>query len=191
MIAKKMVLVAVDNFYFDNKRWALVRDVALICGFAFLTAMAAGVKLQIGIVPVTMQTFVVLLSGILLGSKRGAASQITYVSAGLAGIPWFSSGGGLPYLFSATFGYLLGFIIAAYVVGYFAERGWAKKIINLIAALFIGNVCIYSFGLLWLSRFVPQEHLLGIGLLPFIIGDALKILAIGISLPFIRKFIKI
>jgi len=167
---------------FKCRRWALVRGAALVLGMAFLTAIAAGVKFQIGIVPVTLQTFIVLLSGVLLGSKRGAAAQLAYVSAGLAGVPWFSNGGGLPYLFSPTFGYLLGFVPAAFAVGFFAERGWSKKIITLVAALLVGNACIYFFGLLWLSKFVPQEHLLNIGLYPFIFGDALKISAISILL---------
>jgi biotin transport system substrate-specific component len=151
--------------------------------------MCAGLKLPIGLVPVTLQTFVVLLSGILLGSKRGAVAQIAYVSAGVAGVPWFSSGGGWQYIFSPTFGYLLGFIFAAYVVGLLAERGLDRKIITSIAAMIIGNMCIYFFGLLWLSKFIPQGHLLSIGLYPFIIGDALKILAAGILLPFVWKFL--
>lgn len=191
MITKKLVLADVVLPNFESKRWVLVRDVALIFGATILTAMAAGVKLQVGIVPVTLQTFVVLLSGILLGSKRGAATQIAYIFAGLAGVPWFSSGGGLQYLLSPTFGYLLGFVFAAYVVGFFAERGWDKKIITLAAALLIGTACIYAFGLLWLSKFVSQEHLLSIGLYPFILGDALKILAAGVLLPSIRNFLRI
>lgn len=176
---------------FESRQWLLARDAALIFSAAVLTAICAGIKFQIGVVPVTLQTLVVLLSGILLGSKRGAASQIAYVSAGLAGVPWFSNGGGLQYIISPTFGYLVGFIVAAYVVGFFAERGWDKKIITLIAALLIGNVCIYFFGLLWLSKFIPQELLFGVGFYPFIIGDALKILAVSISLPSVLKFLKI
>ena len=98
----------------ESKTLSLVKDIALVLSFAILTGISAKLKIEIGVVPITMQTFAVLLSGALLGKARGAASQITYLLMGLAGIPWFSRGGGIQYILSPTFGYIIGFVLAAY-----------------------------------------------------------------------------
>jgi len=124
----------------DNKTKAIIRDIVLVLGFAILTGICAKFKIEIGPIPITMQTFAVLVSGVLLGSKRGATSQITYLLGGLMGLPWFSRGGGLAYILSPTFGYILGFVFAAYSVGYLAERGWDRNIRTAILAIFIGNI---------------------------------------------------
>lgn len=190
MDTKELVLSDIIMPAFQNRILMLAKNIVLIAGAAFLTALCAGAKIQIGLVPMTLQTSAVLLSGILLGSKRGAASQITYVAAGLAGIPWFSSGGGLQYIFSPTFGYLIGFIFAAYITGLFAELGWDRKIIGAMLAMAVGNLLIYCFGLLWLSKFIPQQQLLSVGVTPFIAGDVLKIMAAGILLPCAWRLLK-
>ena len=104
----------------------LLRDVVLVFGFALLTAAAAQVGFWIGPVPVSGQTFAVLLAGALLGSRRGALSQLSYLAVGLTGIPyWFVAGGapGIARLIGPTGGYLLGFVAAAFIVGWLTERG--------------------------------------------------------------------
>ena len=174
----------------DNKTQAIARDVALVLGFAILTGICAKFKIEIGPIPITMQTFAVLVSGVLLGSKRGAASQITYLLGGLVGLPWFSRGGGLIYILSPTFGYILGFVFAAYSVGYLAERGWDRNIRTAILAIFIGNIFIYIPGLLYLARFVGFSKVLALGLYPFILGDLIKIALTGLILPMGWKMIK-
>jgi biotin transporter BioY len=176
------VLLSVKVF---NKVQALIKDFALVLSFTLITAISAKLKLEIGPVPITGQTFAVLLAGALLGSKRGALSQIFYLLGGLAGIPWFVRGGGLAYLSSPTFGYILGFVFAAYFVGLLCEVGFDRKIETTILAMIIGNIVIYSFGLAWLARSLPiEKSLLAAGLYPFIPGDIIKILLASLILPF-------
>ncbi|MCK5044494.1 biotin transporter BioY [Candidatus Parcubacteria bacterium] len=166
-----------------------VKNIALVLSFAIITALCSKLSLEIGPIPVTMQTFAVVLAGVLLGSKRGALSQVAYLAGGLAGIPWFSRGGGLVYILSPTFGYIIGFVVAAYIIGRLAEKGWDRKIKTSILAMFVGNVFLYFFGLVWLAQFVGTEVLLAVGLYPFIIGDLLKILLAGLALPLGWKLI--
>lgn len=173
----------------DNKTKVLVRDVVLVLSFAVITALCSQLKLEIGPIPITMQTFAVVLAGALLGSKRGALSQVAYLAGGLAGIPWFSRGGGMIYVLSPTFGYIVGFVIAAYIIGRLAEKGWDRRIKTAVLAMLAGNIFIYIFGLSWLTRFVGMEAVLAVGLYPFIVGDLLKILLAGVALPLGWKLI--
>jgi len=147
-------------------------------------------KIEIGPVPITMQTFIVLLTGALLGSKIGALSQITYLLMGLAGFPWFARGGGIQYILSPTFGYLLGFVWAAYLVGYLAEKGFDRNIKTAILAMLVGNIVLYIPGLLWLAKFVGWKNVLVVGFYPFVLGDIVKILLASSILPLGWKTIK-
>lgn len=176
-------------------RKGLLRDVALVIGFACLTALCAQISFWIGPVPVSGQTFAVLLCGALLGSKRGALSQLSYLAIGATGIPfWFALGGapGIARLMGPTGGYLFGFVAAAFVVGWLAERGWDRRVWTAIVAMIAGSVVIYLFGLSWLSLYIPKDKLLQAGLYPFVIGDLLKIVLAAIALPsgwlLLRKF---
>lgn len=166
---------------------SLIKDVILVLSFAFLTGISAVMKLEIGTVPITMQTFVVLLSGALLGSKKGALSQLTYLLMGLSGIFWFARGGGIAYLLSPTFGYIIGFVLASFVVGWLYEKGMGKRIETAVIALLIGNIVLYIPGLLWLARFIGFGKVLSIGFYPFILGDSFKIFSAGLLLIGIRK----
>ena len=166
-----------------------IKNIALVLSFAVITALCSKLSLEIGPIPVTMQTFSVVLAGVLLGSKRGALSQVAYLAGGLAGIPWFSRGGGLTYIMSPTFGFIVGFIVAAYIIGRLAEKGWDRKVGTAMLAMLMGNVFLYLFGLLWLVRFVGTEAVLAVGLYPFVVGDLLKILLAGLALPLGWKFI--
>ena len=173
---KTITLIDVLIPKIENKTLVLVRDIVLVLSFAILTGITAQLKIEIGLVPITMQTLVVLLSGALLGSKRGAFSQITYLSMGLVGIPWFARGGGMAYIMSPTFGYLIGFVLAAYFIGWLCERGFDRQLKKAVLAMFFGNVLIYIPGLLWLTKFIGFNEVLALGLYPFILGDLLKIL---------------
>lgn len=177
----------------ETRIQAIAKDVILVLSFSFLTALFAQASFWIGLVPITGQTLAVLLAGLLLGSVRGALSQIVYLLVGLTGIPfWFAAGGalGVARLIGPTGGYLIGFVLAAFLVGKLAERGWDKKIETAILAMLIGNIAIYIFGLFWLANFLPWKGLLAVGLYPFIPGDALKILLAGLTLPMGWRFIK-
>ena len=185
-------LVLADVFWArgESRAKSIIRDIVLVSSFALLTAVCAKATIGIGFVPITMQTFAVLLSGALLGSKRGALSQILYLFGGLAGIPLFAGGGGVAYILSPTFGYILGFAPAAFFVGWLCERGWDRDLKTAILAMIIGNIVLYIPGLLWLARFILLEKVLTVGLYPFVVGDLFKILFAGIVLPMGWKIIE-
>ena len=188
--AKNLTLIDIIIPRIENKTLALAKDIVLVLSFVIVTGVCAKLKIEIGVVPITMQTLAVLLSGALLGSKRGALSQLTYLLMGLAGLPWFARGGGMAYIFSPTFGYIIGFVLAAYIVGWFCERGFDRRAKTAVLALLIGNIVLYFPGLLWLARFLGLKRVLAVGFYPFVIGDLLKILLAGAVLPIGWKLIK-
>ena len=190
MEAKNLTLIDILIPRIENKILILAKDVILVLSFAILTGVSAKLKIEIGPVPLTMQTFAVLISGALLGSKRGLVVQLTYLSMGLAGLPWFARGGGVQYIMSPTFGYILGFVLTAYFVGCLAERGWDRNLKTAILAMLIGNIVIYIPGLFWLAKFIGFGKVLTVGFYPFIIGDLLKILLAGTILPFAWKILR-
>lgn len=166
----------------SDKILARVYDVSLILGGSLLIAFSA--QIAIGWpVPFTMQTFAVLMIGALFGAKRGSLTVITYITEGIAGLPFFATGSGLAVLRGFTGGYLIGFIAAAYIVGLLAEKGWDRRIITTVLAMIIGNILIYTFGLLWLSRLIGPASALSTGLYPFIAGDLVKIALAAALLP--------
>ena len=126
------------------------RNLILVSMFAALTAVGAFIKVPIPYVPFTLQYLFCALAGVILGSKLGALSQIVYVAIGLLGVPVFTEGGGFNYIFKPTFGYLIGFIIAAYVIGKIRENvkelTFTKAIFMMLSGLFF----IYLFGVVYL-----------------------------------------
>jgi biotin transport system substrate-specific component len=132
-------------------------------------------------VPLTLQTFAVLLAGAALGSLRGVASMGLYALMGVVGVPWFSEGSS--GFSTASFGYILGFILAAFIVGRLAERGASTTSIQTAALMVIGNLAIYAVGVTWLKFAIDSSWAtaLSLGVVPFLIGDAIKIaLAAGL-----------
>ena len=129
-------------------------------------------------VPITGQTFAVLLLAAAYGARRGLASMALYLLVGAAGLPVFAAGAGV-----ASDGYLAGFALATLVVGWLAERGWDRSLPTSIAAMLLGEVAIYACGLAWLARFVGWEHVVALGLAPFLVGDAFKLLAAALLAP--------
>lgn len=158
-------------------RSSAVTDAILVVLASLATALAAQVELRLPWtpVPISGQSFAVLLSGLVLGSRRAFLAQLLYLSYGAAGLPVFSGGAaGLVKFMGPTGGYLIGFPFAALVTGLLAERGWDRKPFTMFAAMLLGSSVIFALGLAQLSRFVPAEGLLAAGLLPFIPGDLLK-----------------
>jgi len=151
--------------------------IALVVGGSLLIALAAQVAIPLPFVPITGQTYAVLVVAAALG-RLGAASVALYVLEGAAGLPVFAPGGapGLARLIGPTGGYLIGFVAAAFVVGWFVERGWDRRLFATLAAMLAAEVAIYAFGLAWLARFVPAERVLAAGLVPFVLGDLVKVL---------------
>jgi biotin transport system substrate-specific component len=162
------------------------REVALMLGGSLLIALAAQLRvvLPFSPVPITGQTFAVLLLGALYGSTRGPATVMTYLALGGLGLPVFAGVTfGLATLVGPTGGYLVGFVAAAFVVGFLSERGWDRKPWSAAVSMLIGSGLIYVVGVLWLSRFVGWPAVLSTGVLPFLAGDALKIALATVLLP--------
>jgi biotin transport system substrate-specific component len=163
----------------------LVYDAALVVGGSLFVALCARITIPLPFspVPLTGQTLGVLLAGALLGSRRGGLSLLVYLAEGAAGLPVFAAGdtAGIARLAGPTGGYLVGFVVAAYVTGLLAERGWDRKAGNTLLAMLLGNTIIYACGLLRLAGFVGLERTLTLGLFPFVPGDLLK-LALATSL---------
>ena len=207
----------------DERVYAIARDIAIMAGFAFFVALAAqvAVRLPWTTVPITMQTFAVLVTGGSLGAWRGAGALTIYMFMGMASIPVFTPKSGitegtwdlhfiLPWSGNADLiwnitsgGYIVGFILAAWLVGWLAEREWDRKQwVHL--GMFLGNVALYVPGLLWLGYLlatdwvhptagVPLTELivgegtldktLKGGLYPFIVGDMMKLFLASVTLP--------
>lgn len=159
-----------------------IRDITHIGIFTALTAIGAFISLPIGPVPITLQSFFILLSGIILDSKKAMLSQIAYLLLGLAGLPIFAGfSGGVQTIIKPSFGFLIGYVTAAYFVGKFLENK-SKTTKNLSIAVVIGTLIIYAIGLpymyyvlnIMLSSNFNIMKILKIGMLVFIPGDTLK-----------------
>jgi biotin transport system substrate-specific component len=162
------------------------RVVAAVAGAVALTALMAQVVIHLPFtpVPVTGQTFAVLVTGAALGWRRGLLAQALYVLLGLVGLPVFAGGtGGLGQLVGASGGYLLGFVAAAAVLGWLAERGWDRGR-EVVAAMLLGEAALYLFGVGWLAVYLHSvEEAVLLGFVPFMVGDAVKLAASAALLP--------
>lgn len=162
------------------------RDVTLALAGALLIAISAQLKvlLPFSLVPVTGQTFAIFLVAAAYGSRRGAATVLAYLAMGLSGLPVFSSAPpGLAALASPTAGYLMGFVPAAFVVGWLSERGASRSPWTTAASMVAGSAVLFACGAIWLARFVGWDNVLATGVLPFLPGDAVKIALATMALP--------
>lgn len=166
-----------------------VVSVLLVVGAAGLTALAAQWEIHLAFtpVPITGQTFAVLLTGAALGSRLGAAGQTLYVAAGAAGLPVYSGGaaGWDEAQAVGTTGYLIGFIVAAGLVGYMAERRQDRTFPTMFTAFILGSFVIYGFGVtgLILTFGMSLEEAIVAGVVPFLLGDLIKAACAGLLLP--------
>ncbi len=163
-----------------------VCDTILVVTGSLVVAAMAQIRIPLPFtpVPLTGQTFAVLVVGASLGARKGAASLALYLLLGLTGLPFFAGGtGGLAVLIGPTGGYLAGFIAAAYVIGLLAARGLDRRIPTALAAFLVGEVIIYLLGVAWLSTFLGFGRAIQEGLLPFLFGDAIKLVAAALALP--------
>lgn len=165
-----------------------VRHVALILAGTLLIALAAQARFYLpgDPVPVTGQTFAVLLAGGALGFRRGAASAALYLTFGLVGLPVFADGRhGLEVVTGVSGGYIVGFILAAAIVGRLAELGWDRNLLGSVGAMLLGSIPIYVLGVSWLAVAAqqPAEWAIANGFTPFLAGDALKIALAAAAFP--------
>ncbi len=170
----------------STKRGALRAAVLMVLGTVALW-LSAKIQVPLIPVPITMQTLVVLVIGVAYGWKLGGATVLLYLAEGAVGLPVFagnwSEGGGFHHLYGPTAGYLVGFAVAAAICGALAERGWDRSLLKAGAAMVIGNLVIYALGLTWLAIQIGLGDALKYGLVPFLVGDALKILLGACLLP--------
>ncbi len=170
----------------DERKSALVYDLSLVLCGSWLIALSAQIVIPLPFspVPITAQTFAVLLVGALGGRRLGSLSVAAYLAQGAAGLPIFAGGtSGLGRLLGPTGGYLLGFLAAAYLVGYLAERGWTVQVGKTLLAMALGNALIYLCGLPVLALFLGFDKALTAGFYPFLVGDGIKILLATLALP--------
>lgn len=164
---------------------SLVLDAALIVAFSAFVALTAQVSLPLLPVPLTLQTLGVLFTGAVLGSRRGALAMLLYLAEGAVGLPVFAGGAsGVAYMLGPTFGYLVGYVVAAGIVGLLAERGWDRRLVWAALAMVVGNLVIYALGVAWLTIILGDlGTALVQGMLIFIIGDLIKIVVAALALP--------
>ena len=167
--------------------------IAMLAGSVLIASTAAiTFRLPFSPVPVTGQTFAILLLGATLGSRLGPATVLAYLAEGLVGLPVFAGGTnawspsavpGVPVVLGPTAGYLIGFVVAAFMAGWFCERGFDRRIAGVVISLGLADLAIYCVALPWLSRFVGIERVYTLGMQPFLLGDGLKIALAACVLP--------
>lgn len=158
---------------------------------SLLVAASAQLTVPLWPVPMTMQTFAVVLVGAAFGWRLGGATLALYLAEGAVGLPVFAGGaGGAAHLVGATAGYLFAFVAAAAVVGWFVERGWGKSILLTALAMCLGTVVIFTGGIAWLTTFTGFERAIEVGMLPFLPGAVLKIALAVAVLPIAWKLIE-
>ncbi len=168
----------------------------MLAGSAFI-ALSAQVQVPLWPVPMTGQTFAVLIVGVAYGWRLGAATLLLYMAEGAMGIPVFAKAAAGPaVIMGPTGGYIMGFVLAAAVIGYLAERGWDRNVWSMALAMAIGNFAIYLLGLPWLAVYLagvgvehPVAAAIAGGLTPFLLGDALKLALAVCLVPVAWKFI--
>lgn len=174
----------------------ILRGVALALIGTILLTISAKIQVPFYPVPMTMQTLVVLTIGAAFGWRLGGATVLLYLAEGAMGLPVFAGtpekGIGLVYMAGPTGGYLLGFAVAASLVGWLAERGWDRSVVTLFAAMTLGTVVIFVLGIAWLSILIGFDKALTFGLYPFVWGALLKIALGAAIMPLawaaVRKF---
>jgi biotin transport system substrate-specific component len=176
----------------SGKENSLILNVLLAVAGSMALWVSAKIQIPFYPVPVSMQTLVVLMIGMAFGWKLGGATVALYLAEGLAGLPVFAGtpekGIGFAYMVGPTGGYLFGFIIAATVVGWLAERGFDRNIILTAVAMLVGSTIIYIPGVLWLGSIVGWDKpVLQWGLIPFLYGDALKLVLAALLMPTLWK----
>ena len=176
----------------ENNSQKIFRYGILSLAGSALIALCAQVSVPFYPVPVTMQTFAVILIGLTYGWRLGGITVALYLIEGSIGLPVFAGGkGGMIVMMGPTAGYLYGFFLAAVACGWFTERGFDRSYLKLIVPLLAGNLLLYTSGLIWLGNFIGWDKpVLELGLYPFIPGDLMKIALVAVLLPTVWKYVE-
>jgi len=176
----------------DKVRGIVFDLLIVICG-SLLVGISAKIRVYLPFspVPVTGQTFVVLMLGALFGSYRGGLTMLAYLLEGVLGLPVFTNISGAAALFGPTGGYLVGFVVAAYIVGRLAEMGWDRRVATTVAAMLIGDAVLLVFGFVWLTLLLADVRTAFItGVVAFVPGDISKIMLAAAIFPVSWKLLK-
>lgn len=174
------------------------RTAVLVVAGALLTALASQVRIPLGFtpVPINLATFAVVLTGGALGARRGAMSMALYLVLGVVGLPCFAGGnGGWSYATGSTAGYLLGYLVAAVVVGLAADRDDDRSPARFLAAIVLANAAVYVLGATWLANrlgvpvFGGAQSAWELGVRPFLAGDAVKMIGASLLFPATWRFV--
>ena len=180
-----------DSLMTPSAATSAVTKAALVVFGSLLLAVSAQFKIPLYPVPVTGQTLVVLLIGMTYGPLLGGITVAAYLFEGALGLPVFAGGAaGVAVLMGPTAGYLFGFLLAAIAMGYFAERGMGRTVVSTIAAMVIGNCVVYLCGALWLANFIGFGQAIVMGVLPFLYGDALKLVVAAGLMPWAWRAVR-
>lgn len=173
-----------DIFLPVGKKFTMLYNIVLVVAGSILITLSAKISIPLSFspIPVTIQTLVILLIGTIYGSKRSSLAVLVYISQGIIGIPVFAkTGSGFAYLLGPTGGYLIGFVFAAFITGYFAEKGWDRSFWKTSLAMTIGTSFIFIFGVGWLCSFHGFSKAVMVGFVPFIV-EAIITIIIAITL---------
>jgi biotin transport system substrate-specific component len=178
------------NAIWPRETGGVLRLVLLAVAGSVLMALSARVQVPMWPVPMTMQTFAVLVIGMAFGARLAGATLLLYLAEGLVGLPVFASGAGPAYMAGPTGGYLVGFLVAATLVGWLAERGWDRNVVLTFLANLAGTAIIFAFGVAWLSTIVGGVGT-GIekGFEPFMLGAVVKTALAAVVLPLVWKLL--
>jgi biotin transport system substrate-specific component len=175
-------ITLVDVLLPRSRSWFF--DAVLVVAFSAFVALSARVAIPWWPVPMTLQPLAVLFTGAVLGSRRGSLTLLLYLAEGAVGLPVFAGGAGVAYMLGPTGGYLVSYPIVAGLVGWLAERGWDRRLVWTAAAMTLGLLVIYAFGVAWLAGLLGDlETALVQGMLIFIPGDLIKIAIATLALP--------
>jgi len=186
------------NMTLSNALWgsnSALRHGALVVGGVALLALSAKVAVPMWPVPITMGTFAVLALGAAYGPRLGLVTILGYMLLGALGFDVFAGSSevsGLAYMMGGTGGYLLGFVLATVLLGYGATRGWDRSVLKMAGLLLAANALIYLPGLAWLSALYDMSALsaIKVGMVPYLIGDAVKLALVALLLPAAWKLLK-
>lgn len=181
----------INNVYPTNSFVQYLFKLLVLCIFGcILLSLSSKIQVPFWPVPMTMQTFVVFIIGMTYGFRFSAYTLVSYLILGAIGLPVFAKGGGMLYLVGPTAGYLYGMVLAAAVIGYFADKGFSKSYIKSLISISIGTVIIFTCGVGYLGSVIGYDKALAGGLYPFLLSEAFKIALAVAIIPTISKITK-
>ena len=172
-----------------EEHFSILTNLIIVVICSFLLILSAKIKVDLYPVPMTLQPLAVLMIAMLCGRNISVAAVGLYLFQGIIGFPVFAYGGGLPYLFGPTGGFLFGFLFASILIGELADRGWGKFLFKSVFAMLLGLFVIYTCGIFQLSILKGFDFAILNGLKPFIIGDLYKLILAALLLPQIWKLV--